>query len=599
MRTATNKNSGITLDRVEKRPRLGGLLFRFGAVTQEVLSLALEHQRTKGLRIGEALVELNIITEEVMRQTLCAQLNIPFIHANAISVDPGLSKVINGNYAQKNGIVPIAKVKRTVTLIMDDPTDQALIKELEARTGFRLNVVTSTRAGLWDAYRRVYEPARERWGDSTIQLIHQEDHETEKVSSYLESHELRKADVVVKQLIAVGLKNCASDIHIENTDRRLNVRFRIDGVLQQIHLGHLDEELNGLKRQIVSRIKVLGNLDIAERRRPQDGSFRARLLRAGQEVKIDFRISIISGYYGENVVLRVLDGSKAPKSIDDLGFAERINQSYHNLLKRNTGILLITGPTGSGKSTTLYGALMTCYRPGIKILTAEDPIEYVYDSITQCEINPKIGNTFAKFIRAFLRQDPEVIMVGEIRDAETAEMAFRAAQTGHLVLSTLHTNDAVSSITRLLDLEVDPSLITSCLLGVLSQRLVRQICAQCSRSYWPSKALLREFFDAPPAGMNWLKGAGCSHCNHTGYNGRLAVAELWRPSDNDFILINKGKGLDELRQSACGSTIFMAEDAMEKLRSGKTNLEELMRTLPSSSILRFRRIVATLQAADT
>jgi type IV pilus assembly protein PilB len=430
---------------------------------------------------------------------------------------------------------------------------------------------------------------------SRLQLFQETDSEASKDSKYLESHELRRADALVTQLISVGLRNGASDVHIETTDRRLDVRFRVDGVLQEIYLGSLGDELNRLRREVVSRIKILGNLDIAERRRPQDGSFRARLMRAGQEVKIDFRISIIPGYFGENVVLRVLDSRRAPKSIDELGFSSRINATFHGLLKRNTGILLVTGPTGSGKSTTLYGALMTCYRPGLKILTAEDPIEYVYDKITQCEVNPKIGNTFAKYIRAFLRQDPEIIMVGEIRDSETAEMAFRAAQTGHLVLSTLHTNDAVGSVTRLFDLDVDPSLIASCLLGVVSQRLVRKVCSNCETQYKPSAELIKEFFDVPPPRVRWTKGKGCTRCNHTGYKGRLAVAELWTPSDKDIILINKRKDIEDLRNSSYQTTLSMSEDVLEKLVAGKTNLEELIRTLPSSNISQFRRMPIILR----
>jgi type IV pilus assembly protein PilB len=221
-------------------------------------------------------------------------------------------------------------------------------------------------------------------------------------------------------------------------------------------------------------------------------------------------------------------------------------------------------------------------------VTAEDPIEYVFEKISQSEVNPKIGNTFAKFVRAFLRQDPEIIMVGEIRDSETAEMAFRASQTGHLVLSTLHTNDAVSTVTRLLDLAVDPSLVASCLLGVVSQRLVRRICPHCKTEYEPSKELLKEFFEHKPTHLRWFKGHGCEECNHTGYNGREAVAELWTPSEKDIILISKGAGMDELQKSSCESTLFMAHDAMEKLRQGRTNLEELIRTLPYSCVSTFR-----------
>ncbi len=588
----TQKQLNFLLDRFKKRPRLGDILVRAGTITKEMLQTALDHHKNTGLRLGESLVFLNFITEEVMRQTLCTQLNIPFINSASIAIDPSLSKLINRNYAQKHGIVPIAKIGETMTLVMDEPTDTALVEELQATTGFTINVVTSTRGGIVEAFKKLYV---DDGGEATevageLQLIEEETPQMEQVSEHADSRQNKKADAIVGQIIGTALKHGASDIHLENMDERLFTRFRIDGVLQELHLGSLEDELNRLRREVISRIKILGKLDIAEKRRPQDGSFQARLAKDGEEVKVDFRISIVSGYYGENVVLRILDSRNAPKSISQLGFSARLGETFHQLLKRNTGILLVTGPTGSGKSTTLYGALMTTYRPGIKILTAEDPIEYVYDKITQCEVNPKIGNTFANYIRAFLRQDPEIILVGEVRDTETAEMAFRAAQTGHLVLSTLHTNDAISSVTRLLGLDIDPSLIASCLLGVLSQRLVRQICRHCKKEDMPSEELLREFFDVPPSDIRWFKGQGCSQCNHTGYSGRIAMSELWTPSQQDIILISKGAGIDDLRKSASQSTVSMAEDAREKLRDGRVNLEELIRTLPFSSIYQFRRL---------
>ncbi|MBW1896828.1 MAG: Flp pilus assembly complex ATPase component TadA [Deltaproteobacteria bacterium] len=584
----TKKRLNYILDLHKKRLRLGEILLRAGAVTQELLEIALEHHKKTGIRLGEALVELNFLTEEEMRQTLCTQLNVPYVNFNNIRIDRSLAKLINKNFAQKHRIVPIARMGRTMTLAMDDPTETDLIQELQGITGISINVVTSTRAAILDAFSRLYEETKTS-EDLGVQLVEEEMPDSER-SKYLDSHQSRRADTLVGKIIGMALNNSASDIHLETTDRRMFTRFRIDGVLQELYLGPLEEELNRLRREVVSRIKIIGKLDIAERRRPQDGSFRARLVREAQEVKIDFRISIVPGYYGENVVLRILDARNAPKSLNELGFSKRLNDTFEQLLKRNTGIILVTGPTGCGKSTTLYGALMTSYRPGIKILTAEDPIEYVYDKITQCEVAPKIGNTFAKFIRAFLRQDPEIIMVGEIRDSETAEMAFRAAQTGHLVLSTLHTNDAISSITRLLDLGVDASLLSSCLLGVISQRLVREVCSYCKTEHLPPKELLQEFFDVPPSDLGWYKGRGCSHCNHTGYSGRVAVAELWTPSQKDMILINKGASIDELRNSSAESTIFMAEDAMEKLRHGSTNFEELIRTLPFSNMYRFRHL---------
>lgn len=588
----TRNQLNHVLDRFHKRPRLGEILLRSGAISRELLDIALEHHRKTGVRLGEAVVELNFLTETEMRQSLCTQLNIPYVNFDNLTIDRSLSRLINRNFAQKNRIVPIAKMGQTVTLAMDDPTESDLVRELQSITGLSINVVTSTRAAILAAFSRLYEEGGAAGDDLGVQLIDEEIPDSKR-SKYLDSHQSRRADRLVGKMIGLALSNSASDIHIETTDRRIFLRYRIDGVLQELYLGPLEDELNRLRKEVISRIKILGKLDISERRRPQDGSFRARLVKDAQEVKIDFRISIVPGYYGENVVLRILDARNAPKSVDDLGFSKRINDIFHQLLRRNTGIFLVTGPTGSGKSTTLYGGLMTCYRPGIKILTAEDPIEYVYDKITQCEVNPKIGNTFANFIRAFLRQDPEIIMVGEIRDSETAEMAFRAAQTGHLVLSTLHTNDAVSSITRLLDLDVDPSLVGSCLLGVLSQRLVRQICPSCKIEHTPPPELLREFFDTPPPGVVWYKGQGCSECNHTGYCGRIAVAELWTPSQKDIILINKGVNISELRESSQDSTVFMAEDAMEKLLKGQTNLEELIRTLPFSNIYDFRSLTNT------
>jgi type II secretory ATPase GspE/PulE/Tfp pilus assembly ATPase PilB-like protein len=310
--------------------------------------------------------------------------------------------------------------------------------------------------------------------------------------------------------------------------------------------------------------------------------------RDGKATSIDLRISIVPSYYGESVVLRLLDKRNAPASIEHLGFSSAITERLQYLLQRPAGIVLITGPTGSGKTSTLYGALMTVYRPGIKIVTVEDPIEYVYEHFIQSEVKERIGNTFAAYLRALLRHDPEVIMVGEIRDSETAELAFRAAQTGHLVLSTLHTNDAVSAVTRLQDLKIDPSMITSSLLGVLAQRLVRRICQDCKEEHKPSEELLREFFSTPPSDVRWYRGRGCNNCGAKGYKGRMPVAELWVPSDEDIRFINKDAPFDQIRASARKSTITMGEDVGDRLREGRTSLEELMRMLPYPSVYQFR-----------
>jgi type IV pilus assembly protein PilB len=469
---------------------------------------------------------------------------------------------------------------------MDDPTRQDIVEELQTMTGLILKVVGATGSDIEEACIRLYEKGRPDVGSGDgfgIQLMDDDFEEEAAIESGGEK-DAKTADQMVQRIILMGLEKNATDIHIESRDRRLSVRFRIDGALKEPYFGEMQNELNANRRQVISRIKMLGKLDIAERRRPQAGSFRAQLQKDGRPARIDFRLSVLRGYYGENVVIRVLDAQKAPKSIESLGFSDEISSGLRHLLARTHGIILITGPTGSGKCNTLYGTLMSVYRPGIKILTVEDPIEFVYDNITQCEVNPGIGNTFANYIRTFLRQDPEVIMVSEIRDEETAEMAFGAAQAGHLVLSALRTNDAASTVSRLLGLGVDRSQITSSLLGVLSQRLVRMICPECRKEYSPSEELIEEFFQYFPKGLKWYHGEKCSACNYTGYKGRTAVVQLWTPNDNDIILINKGGSPEELGKSADASTIFMRDEALKLLREGKTDLEELIRALPYPNI---------------
>jgi len=363
-------------------------------------------------------------------------------------------------------------------------------------------------------------------------------------------------------------------------------------VLKDLAIPHLEDALEANKRAITSRLKILASLDIAEKRRPQDGSFRILSQRDGELANLDFRLSIIPGYYGENTVLRILDQRMAPRALRQLNLFDKIEEKLHQVLSTTEGIFLVTGPTGSGKSTTLFGILMHLHRPSIKILTAEDPIEYIHDSFIQCEVNDRIGNTFAGYLRSFLRHDPEVIMVGEIRDEETAEMSFRAAQTGHLLLSTMHTNDAISAVTRLQDLGVDKNLIASTLRGVLAQRLVREVCSECKTEAVPSAELHNEFFHTPTKEIQSYKGTGCPHCNYTGYRGRLALGELWIPNEADILLINKGAPIEELRESAGQNTICMMEDAMARLKLGKTNLEELIRMLPYSSIYNNRKKMA-------
>ncbi len=599
-KVVTARQLALVLERSDKRLRFGEVLRRNGSITEEQLELALQEQHRVKRPLGEVLIKLGYVTEEAMRQALCLQLGVPYVDLDGMTLDKSLTRLINLNYARRHWLVPVALVGQALTVSMDDPTKTATVEELSQLTGYVVSVVTSSHAAIKRAFKRLYDqplsPERAEGGGVQIETIAVDgqpegDPRTGPKSRYVDEYfQDKKADAAVRQLIALAVERRASDVHLETLSGRMHIRFRVDGVLQELDLGPLQHNADASAREIISRVKVLGKLDISERRRPQDGSFRVRLERNGETHNIDFRVSILPSYYGESCVLRILDKKNAPTTIDQLGFSKAVSSQLRQLMKRTTGVVLVTGPTGSGKSTTLYSALMTAYRPEIRVLTAEDPIEYVYDQFSQSEVNDRIGNTFARYLRAFLRHDPEVIMIGEIRDEETAEMAFRAAQTGHLLLSTLHTNDAVSTVTRLLDMKVDSNLLASSLLGVLGQRLARTVCPECRRPYQPTPELVREFFAEVPTGLEFHQGAGCAACNHTGYRGRTSIAELWVPSQQDVILISKGASFDEIRNSARRSTISMAEDVLERLAAGRTNLEELIRVMPYSAVYRFREL---------
>lgn len=578
------------LNRYRKRSRLGEILLRSGAITEDQLNFALAQQRESELRLGEILVKLNLVTEQGLRQALCAHFNVPLADLDKLVLDPALSTVVSKEFAKRHRILAIAQVDNSITVAMEDPANIDVIEELESWTGRAVHVVAAAPDAFARGLARLYgdEDAIRPDVVHRLELISTE--ATPERGSREYAPDSRQAEEIVRKLIALAMEWRASDIHLETLEGRVQTRLRIDGELRNLDIVRLQEAINTNQREVISRIKILGGLDIAERRRPQDGSFRARLVKNNQVIRVNVRVSVIPGYHGEAVVLRILDPRRAPTSLDGLGFSSQMAEGLGALLRNTAGMMLLTGPTGCGKSTTLYAALMGLGRPGIRILTVEDPIEYVFESFSQCEVNERIGNTFARFLRSFLRHDPEVIMVGEIRDDETAEMAFRAAQTGHLVLSTLHATDAVGAIARLQDLRVDRSLITACLLGVMSQRLIRTTCTYCQEPYVPADDLMREFFDEPPVGIRWSHGRGCSRCHFSGYLGRTAVGELWIPSDQDIRMINKDASVDELRRGGQSSTLLMVDDVKERLFAGQTTLEELIRMLPYRAVHQFRRL---------
>jgi type IV pilus assembly protein PilB len=577
------------------RSRLGQVLVRSGTITQEQLDAALAQQRVHKLPLGQLLVKLGYVSDEKMRQALSLRLNVPFVDLDRMTLDPALARLINRSYARRHLLIPVTCVGESLTVCMDDPTNEAAIADLRRFTGKTVTVVTASLRSIENAFGRLYTAHRDNTSrpvQERLQVV-LDDARGSQPNKYTERQATRQGDALVRHLLTIAIERRASDIHMEMLPNRFSVRLRVDGILETPSLGELQDACNQGAREILSRIKILAGLDIAERRRPQDGSFRVKLDKDGRESPIDLRVSLVPSAFGESMVLRVLDATRLPKSLEALGFPLEIAHQMPQLLRRPSGIVLVTGPTGSGKSTTLYAALNSIYRPEIRILTVEDPIEYVYEQFSQSEINEQIGNTFASYLRAFLRHDPEVIMVGEIRDEETAEIAFRAAQTGHLLLSTLHTNFAVEAINRLRDLGVDANLLASSLAGVLGQRLVRSICPDCKVEYRPSDELLRQFFADRQATMALYKGSGCGKCNFTGYRGRVAVVELWVPDDDDVILMAQDAPIDQIRAKAARNTFTMAECAWRLLQQGRTNMEELIRMLPYAAIqdMRTRRAV--------
>jgi len=568
------------------RSRLGEILLADGRITQSQLDTALALQKEQRLPLGQVLTKLHYVSDEVMRQALGRQLNIPYVDLENILIDRELARTINRGYAKKHALVPVARNGSLLTVVMDDPTASSVIDDLARMTHYTITVVTASSRSIQRAFRRLYEDATDQTETATTVI---DTPESSDENATIDEAASRRADELFRFLLARAIDVGCSDIHLETLPSGLHIRFRVDGVLRRPQFGDVQFAFDQIRREVASRIKILAKLDIAERRRPQDGSFQASVDRHGSKIPIDLRVSVLPTYFGESIVIRILNRSRAGRALSDLDLSPAVLSRLSDILKRTAGIFLVTGPTGSGKSTTLYSCLMKLQRPEIRILTAEDPVEYVYDEVSQSEVDDQIGNTFASYLRSFLRHDPEVIMVGEIRDEATAEMAFRAAQTGHLLLSTLHTENALAALPRLLDLEIESSLIGSSLIGVMSQRLVRRVCDACRQPCTPPKELVAEFFTAVPSDLTFTHGAGCAACGHSGYKGRTLIVDLWVPDEHDLRLITKRAPFDEIAASATRTIFTMAQNANERLRAGRTTLEELLRVLPYAAVAEHRR----------
>jgi len=549
--------------------RLGEILIENKLIDQFQLEEALKVQKRSGKRLGKILVEMGFLTEQDIINVLEFQLGIKQIKLAETLPDIEALKYIPKNLASKYQVIPIAEEGDLLVVAMADPLDIMVIDELRLRTGKRIKSVIATEKEITEAIDKFYSA---KTADFT---------KKEETAAAVEL-EIPDGDAVsVDQMPIVRLVNSilseavevnASDIHLEPGKREVRVRFRIDGLLREIRPFPLASH-----NSVVSRIKIMAGMDIAEKRLPQDGRIQQNL----KNREIDIRVSSLPTVYGEKIVMRLLDRSTRLLKLGELGFSEEALKSFRQLIEQPFGMILVTGPTGSGKTTTLYAALNEINSVSKNIVTIEDPVEYVLPGINQVSVNQKAGLNFAVGLRSILRQDPDVIMIGEIRDVETAKIAVRAANTGHLVFSTLHTNDAPGALTRLLDMGVEPYLVATTVIGVVAQRLARRICNSCRQEYTvPADSEERVFLGrSAEEKIRLYRGTGCKFCGFTGYKGRMAVTEILNVTSSIKRMIVQKNHSEAIREHALSSEGFvsMKEDGIMKAFRGLTTLEEIMR----------------------
>lgn len=565
---------------VKNRLRLGDLLVKEGLITKEQLLKALEEQKKQsGSRIGEVLVHLGMVTEHDLIATLGKQLAIPYVTSGAgllrPAIDQGLEKLISKDFAVKNIVLALSRNLNSLTCAIYDPLDLVLIDNLRKLTGCEINPVIATKSDILKAIEEFYgkvnllkEAVKESYGEAEGGPSEREvegDEEELSLDTLIAKAEEAPVVKLVDLIIRQAIDERASDIHIEPYKDRISLRYRIDGVLYDI-----PPPAKHLHLPIISRIKILAKMDIAEKRLPQDGAFMVR----SEKRVIDLRVSTIPTVYGEKVVIRLLDRSQLPLELAQLGFEQKQLEVFRKAIIAPYGMIFLCGPTGSGKTTTLYAALSEMNNPHKNILTIEDPVEYRIDGINQVQVKPEIGLTFATALRSFLRQDPDIMMVGEVRDLETAQICVRSALTGHLVLSTIHTNDAPSAITRLIDIGIEPYLLMPSLLIVVAQRLVRKLCPDCKEAYEPSQEKLGNI--KLNADLIY-KPKGCDKCNQIGYHGRIGVYEVMLINDEMTRLILEGSPLAKIKEVVKASGMdTLWESGLKKVEKGATSLEEVM-----------------------
>jgi len=562
----------------KSKDKLGQILLNEKIITDEELQKAIEVQRKEKTKLGDTLVNLGLASEKDIVVALAKQLSIPYVSYSKGLLKPAegqeLSKLVPEEYARRHMLIPISKHLNSLTVAFVDPLDLISIDNLRHMTGCEINPIIATKTDIQRAVTEFYGK-EDLLKDAISDSYENEEFKIEKASEKedLSLDELimraEEAPIVklVDLLLMQAIKDRVSDIHIEPFRNKINIRYRIDGVLYEI-----PPPARHLLPAIVSRVKILSNLDIAEKRLPQDGAFLVKVEKRG----IDIRVSVVPTIYGEKVVMRILDKSATPLDLEQLGFEPQELENFRKAIVSPHGLILVTGPTGSGKTTTLYAALSEIKSPRKNICTVEDPVEYKLEGINQVQIKPAIGLTFAAALRSFLRQDPDIIMVGEVRDLETAQICIRSSLTGHLVLSTLHTNDAPSAISRIIDIGIEPYLISSSLILVGAQRLVRKLCPECKEAYEVPPKLVNDFKMKQEL---LYKPKGCDYCSHTGYRGRVAIYEIILVNDRLRELISKAAGLGEIKKAIRELELkTLMDSGIKKVEEGITSIEEVLST---------------------
>ena len=560
--------------------RLGELLVREKLISLQQLRQAQDEQNRSGQALGYTLQKLGFLSDTEITNFLSQQYRVPTINLEEYEIDADIVKLVQKEQCERHKVLPVSRAGSSLVVAMADPTNLNAIDDLKFLTGFNIEPVIASEAAILAAIERYYNvgPSYEEvmaGFDETEIEVKGDDEELNLMELEKQSED---APVVklVNMILLNAIKKGASDIHVEPYEKKLRVRYRVDGVL----IEEMTPPMK-LKAAIASRLKIMSQLDIAERRLPQDGRIKLKL---GKGREMDFRVSVLPTLWGEKIVLRLLDKGNLQLDMTKLGFDVGPLKDFKWAIDQPWGMVLVTGPTGSGKTTTLYSALSELNKVAHNISTAEDPVEYNLHGINQVQMHDEIGLNFAMSLRSFLRQDPDIIMVGEIRDFETAEIAVKAALTGHLVLSTLHTNDAPATIFRLLNMGVEPFLITASVNLVLAQRLARKICVDCKQPYQVEHKALKDigFTDEQIAGAKLMKGVGCRTCNNTGYKGRVALYEVMRFSDSLKEMVLGGSSAAELKMAAIkGGMLTLRMSGITKVLDGVTTTEEILRVTMS------------------